>query len=597
MKNQIAKIILWGLVIFSMPFAVLVPVSTVTASPYFQEDEDQKKEETESKKIESEQKKLADNYKLLEEKLFSLHEFEKDNNPMRSKLLEQAYLQSQEKMTTLQMKQIVKLLTKAKLKDAEGEQAEVLAHLNQLLELLQSEDRGKRVRDAIQRNQEYLKEVERILRIQKGIRGQAEGGVDAKRLANSEQKIADRTKKLADEIKENEEGPSEEPGEENGSDKNTDGKGESKDGNKNGDKPNGKGDSNKGDSKDGKDKKDPKKDQPEKDNKEAKSGKDGKDSKGEPGNGKPGGEPGKGKPGQPGGQPGEPGKGGPGGDAQDSQNQNPARKRIQSAEQKMRDAQQKLEQARRDEAIEEMKKAEREMAAAKKELEEILKQLRKEEIERTLAMLEGRFRQMLEREVRLHESTRKLDRIIPEQRGTEFEVRAGKLSAEQNSIATEAARALMILVEDGSSVAFPATVEEMHQDMLQVASRLSAAKVGRITIEIQEDIIDTLDYLIEALVKTQQDMERMKRSAQKGKPGGQPGDRPLVDQLAEIKMLRGLQERIFRRHRRYSRFLDDPDDPLGETDDPELQAALKRLASKQKQLTSIARDIVNEKNK
>jgi hypothetical protein len=263
----------------------------------------------------------------------------------------------------------------------------------------------------------------------------------------------------------------------------------------------------------------------------------------------------------------------------------------------MRDAQKKLEQAKRDDAIEAMKEAEREMALAKKELEEILRQLREEEIERTLAMLEGRFRQMLERQVRVFESTQKLDQIASEQRGTDFEIRAGKLSVEQNSIATDAGRALLLLREDGSSVAFPATVDEMHQDMLQIAARLSAAKVGRITIEIEEDVIDTLNYLIEALIKTQMDMERMKQLQMSGQKGGSPGDKPLVDRLAEIKMLKGLQERIYRRHQRYAKFLDDPDDKVGNTDDPELQAALMRLANKQAKLMEIARDIVNEKNK
>ena len=202
---------------------------------------------------------------------------------------------------------------------------------------------------------------------------------------------------------------------------------------------------------------------------------------------------------------------------------------------------------------------------------------------------------MLEREIRVQESTRKLGLVVPEQRGTEFEIRAGKLASEQSSIATEAGRALMILLEDGSSVAFPTTVEEMQQDMLQVSSRLSAAKVGKITIEIEADIIDTLDYLVKALIKTQQDMERMRQN--NSQQGGQAGDRPLVDQLAEIKMLRGLQERILMRHRRYSKFLDDPEDLIGNTDDPELQAALQRLAARQAKLTKIARDIVNEKNK
>ena len=513
---------------------------------------------TESEKLESDQKRLFDKYKLLEEKLFSLHEYERDNNPTRSKLLERAYIQSQEKMTTSQMKLIVNLMTKAKLKDAENQQDEVLANLNQLLELLQSEDRGKRVRDAITRNQEYLKEVERILRIQKGIRGQAEGGVDANRLANSQQKLAKRTKRLHDEMQleesdeqdeqgeQGEQGESDEPQEPNSDEANGEGK------------------------------------PPEPKNSEGKGG--------DPPSGKSEGSPAEES------EPGQPGQSNPGeSNPSDSKPQNQARKRIQSAEQRMRDAQKNLEDARRNEAIEEMKKAEREMALAKKELEEILRQLRKEEVERTLAMLEGRFRKMLEREIRVAESTRKLNKVVPEQRGTEFEIRSGKLAVEQNSIATEAARALMILLEDGSSVAFPATVDEMHQDMLQVASRLSSAKTGQITIEIEEDIIDTLNYLVKALIKTQQDMQSAQQNGQQ--QSGQAGDRPLVDKLAEIRMLRGLQERIWRRHRRYSKFLDDPEDLVGSTDDPELQAALKRLAEKQAQLTAIARDIVNEKNK
>ena len=492
-----------------------------------------------AQQLEAEQQKLAERYKLLEEKLFSLHEYEKGSNPLRSKLLERAFLQSQERMTSSQMKSIVDLLAKTRLKDAQAEQGEVLSQLNALLELLQSEDRGKRVRDEIQRHQEYLKEVERLLRIQKGIRGQAEGGVDQKRLANTESNTAKRAKQLADNIRENEEGDDPSQGSGNNPDTDANADAHSPDGSE----------------------------------------------PSQPNNGKPG----------------KQDRATEGSESQDpsnapQQDENPTRRRIEAAEQKMRDATEKLENALRDDAIADMKQAEREIALAKKELEEILRQLREEEVERTLAMLETRFRQMLEREVRLHESTRKLNAIVVEQRGTDFEIRSGKLSLEQGSIATEAARALLLLREDGSSVAFPATVDEMHQDMLQVATRLSAAKTGQITIEIEEDIIDTLDYLVKALVQTQEDMERMKQQSQ-SQQSGQPGDEPLVDQLAEIKMLRGLQERILRRHRRYAKFLSDPDSEIGDTEDPDLQAALQRLAEKQAQLTDIARDIVNEKNK
>lgn len=133
--------------------------------------------------------------------------------------------------------------------------------------------------------------------------------------------------------------------------------------------------------------------------------------------------------------------------------------------------------------------------------------------------------------------------------------------------------------------------------MIQVAGRLSAARAGQTTLEIEEDIIETLNYIITALVTTQEDLERMNQAGNQQSSGSSAGEQPLVDQLAEIKMLRGLQERIYRRHVRYSRRLPDPEDPLGEANDAELQRALTRLAQRQEQLTEIARDIVAGLNK
>ncbi len=499
------------------------------------------REGTPTEQLRKDQERLAASYKLLEEKLFSLHQFEQDTNPSRSKLLQRAYLQSQERMTAEEMRVVVQLLGKAKLKDAELGQKEVLAELKQLLDLLQSEDRGKRIRDEIQRHQDYLNEVERLLRMQKGIRGQTEGGVDVPRLARSQAETAERAGRLAETIIENEEtpeitvqtaGPSDEL--------------ESSppvDGNRGSDPADGPGDSS----------------------------------------------------GPPPPNPGESSS-----ESEDrnlpaaqTRGENPVRKRVQNSEDRMRKAVQRLDRAERENAIEEMRQAARELALAKQELEEVLRQLREEEIERTLAMLEGRFRQMLERQVRVYDSTQKLERMALDQRRLDLDIQSSKLAVEQNEIAAAASRALMLLREDGSSVAFPATVADMYEDMQQVAGRLSATQVGRITQEIEKDIIASLEYLVSALVKTQQDMERMKQNASSG--GGQPGDKPLVDQLAETKMLRGLQERIHKRHQRYAQLLDDPNDPLGITENSEIGAALDRLADRQAQLTRIARDIVTRK--
>ena len=250
-----------------------------------------------------------------------------------------------------------------------------------------------------------------------------------------------------------------------------------------------------------------------------------------------------------------------------------------------------------------MRAAEKEIAEAKKQLEEILRQLREEEVERTLAMLEGRFRKMLQREMEVKEKTEKLNQTTEAQRATDFDIQTGKLSTEQNSIATDASRALLLLREDGSSVAFPATVEEMHFDMLQIAARLSAAKVGEFTLELQKDVIGTLNYLVEALAQAQKDKEEEKSAKQP--PGGgspqSPGEEALVGKIAELKMLRGLQDRILQRHSRYAKSLEakslESGDPTATTDSPDLIAGLKRLAEKQQKLTRIAQDIVNERNK
>ena len=266
----------------------------------------------------------------------------------------------------------------------------------------------------------------------------------------------------------------------------------------------------------------------------------------------------------------------------------------------MQEAIDELNKAKRDNATEKMEEAEKELEEAKKELEEILRQLREEEVDSKLKLLEERFRAMLEQQVRVNQSTDKLALTPKETRTTEFEISANRLAGDQKIIATAAGRALLLLKEDGTSITFPMTVEEMQQDMIQVATRLSAAKVNTVTQEIEADIIETLNELIEALVQRQQDQEeeqQQQEQQQQQQQQGEPGEEPLVDQIAELKMLKSLQQRIYSRHQRYSKYLDDPNDPIGVSQEPDIVAALGRLADRQAQLTDIARQLVNETNK
>jgi hypothetical protein len=262
----------------------------------------------------------------------------------------------------------------------------------------------------------------------------------------------------------------------------------------------------------------------------------------------------------------------------------------------MRKALRKLEEAKRDEAVKEQEEARRELEKAKEELEQILRQLREEEIEHTLALLEGRFRRMLESQLKIYESTKLLEKLVAKDGSRKVDIQASKLGFDESKLAVDADRALLLLVEEGSSVAFPETVKQMRDEMRSVADRLASVKVGLITQIAEEEIIAALEDMITALQKAQQDLEE---GDQDPPPPGQPvdpGDMPLVDEIAELKMIRGMQIRINTRTKRYSRLLVDRDDPVGTTLDEDLRRELLKLADRQKRIYGITRDLVIGKN-
>jgi Mg2+ and Co2+ transporter CorA len=157
----------------------------------------------------------------------------------------------------------------------------------------------------------------------------------------------------------------------------------------------------------------------------------------------------------------------------------------------------------------------------------------------------------------------------------------------------EADKALSVLREDGTAVAMPEAVLEVRQDMETVALRLSQIQTDELTQGIEQDIIAALEEMIEALEKAQDELEQ-KKNDQQQQPGqqGEPEEPPLVDQLAELKMIRSLQMRINRRTQTYSRLVDGE-----QTSRPELLDALQQLAERQERLERSTRDIATEKNK
>ena len=551
-----------------------------------------KAEASPSEKIAIKQQEIADKFKRFEQLLFRMAELSAATDPNRAALLRKAAQQSKEHLLDTQFETLVSLLQKDQLSRAMENQGAVDQDLRAILELLMSENRSKRLESEKARLREYIAKLNAIINQQKGVQGRTAGGAEPAPLATEQEKVASKTDRLAQDIRNNEE---------KDKDKNAKGQGDSKSDAK-ADKSDGKdGKGDKGDKSDGKDTKDRKDGKGEKsDGKDSKGDKaDGKSGKGEKSDGKgdkSDGKSGKGGKSKDGSKPSE-GSQGSQGQGQESEQKDsksdgahPARKRLEAAQQRMREAQEKLKEAKRDGALEKQEQALRELEQAKAELEKILRQLREEEIQRSLVALEARFAKMLQMQKVVYDETLRLDKTPAQERDHRHEVEAGRLSGKEAEIDIEAGKALLLLREDGTAVALPEAVSQMRQDIQQVVRRLSEAKVEKITQGIEEDIIKALEEIIAAIKKAIKEMEEQKNQGQMQQ--GDQQDPPLVDILAELKMIRALQMRVNSRTQRYSKLIEGE-----QAQNADLVEALHRLSEWQQRIYKITRDLELGKNR
>ena len=573
------------------------------------------------------QQQLADRFQELERLMLRMAELTAPTDPRRAALLRQAVAQSKERAIDQRYETLVELLKQDKLSAAVRGQGEIQQDLAKLLELLLSEDRSKRIESEKERVRDYLKRVNKIIKEQKSVQNATERDADTKELAERQNELSDKTGELADDLRAENGGDQQPAGEQDSEGKESEGEeSEGKDGKPEGEKQDGdkQGSESEKESKPGEDaegKPGEKSDKPGEDadgekseakesDKESKPGEpsdgeksEGKDADGKPSEGeseksesKPGenseGQPQSGKPqdGAPPVDPPPPGQQQPGEPSPQSE-QNPAQQRLEKAQQRMEEAQKKLAEAQREDAVEKQEEALRELEQAKAELEEILRQLREEEMARTLAMLEARFRKMLDAQVEVYEGTQRLDKVPEAERDRDDAIEAGRLSRKEGEIAAEAEKALTVLQEEGSAVAFPEAVIEIRDDMWVVRDRLAEAKIGEMTQGIEQDIITALEEMISALEKAQKDMQEQQQQGQPMQAGGE-NETPLVDTLSELKMIRALQMRVNTRTKRYAELT-----KTEQVDEPELLEALRRLAEREQRIHKVTRDIVLGRNR
>ena len=545
------------------------------------------------------QEQVAEKYSRLEALLLRMADVDAANHPRRAAVLRRAVSRCNERHVKHQLNLLVRLLSEENLDQAVDRQKTLRQEFHNLLELLLKEGRSKRLQDEQSRVRDYIKEIERLLRRQRGLQGRTEGGDSTDTLTEQQLQLSQRTGTLGQQMKENEEQSS--------NDEDNTRLNESK--RQSSDTSDPPADTNpeqapenetpeqlpKGDQ----EKSPPKATEEDRDTPHLK--KNGNSPESKDNNQTPAESDGdqENQPHQQGeSKPDNTQQQGGGQEAPSSDSQaKPFRPRqsVDEAQRRMEHAQKKLRNGRRDEATMEQQKAQQELRKALAELEEILRQMREEEAERMLAMLESRFRKMLQMQLKVYEQTQQLDDTPTQKRDFELDIQAGQLGFQQRKIVVEADRTLTLLQDEGSSIAFPEVVGQARDDMQQVAERLAVSKIGPVTQGIQQDIIAALEEMIAALQleQKQRDQQQQPLPSPSGKPNS---EQALVDTIAELRMIRSMENRIYQRTKRYAKLLTNADDPAGQADDPELSSALRQLGQRQQRIRQITRDIVLGKN-
>lgn len=291
-------------------------------------------------------------------------------------------------------------------------------------------------------------------------------------------------------------------------------------------------------------------------------------------------------------------EGGEGGKPQESQESGeptPGQKQIEKAQGHMEDATEDLDDEKPRDATADQDKALAELDDAAEELEEALRQLRQEEQEEVLRDLEARFRAMLETQLEINTGTTEVDAVGPDNFKRAEKLRTAELADKQGKLAKEVDTCLHVLEEEGTTVVFPAVLEQLAEDMRDVESRLKELYVGVLTQAIQKEIVSTLQDLVDAVERRQQEM-----SEQQGRPGqpGSPDEQPLLPTSAELKLLKAMQVRVNGRTSviEETKALADPETPhragaKGIESEASLRKATEGVARRQGEAANIAEEM------
>ena len=256
----------------------------------------------------------------------------------------------------------------------------------------------------------------------------------------------------------------------------------------------------------------------------------------------------------------------------------PGQDNVEMSRQHMDAATEQLNQENAAAAAQQQQQAVDQLEQAKKQIQQRIDQIKRELQQQKLADLEKKFKDMLTKQQAVNRRTIELDLIPRDQWKRREQLRAAEQGQKERGLGELADVCLGILRDDGTTTVLPQLVEYLRDDMLAVAVRLTDSKVGLRTQAAEEDIVATIEDILEAIEQNESQADLAQDQNQQDQQG-QPGEPGLLPTSAELKLLARLQTRVFRRTKAFQR--------VGESD----PGQLSRLAEKQTGVAKMASEM------
>ncbi|QJW93528.1 hypothetical protein [Frigoriglobus tundricola] len=291
---------------------------------------------------------------------------------------------------------------------------------------------------------------------------------------------------------------------------------------------------------------------------------------------------------------GSKGGGSPSSGGSQNKPKDPAAQEVQQAVPQQQGAEEDIKKGDPKEASKKQDKAIDQLEKALAELEKRLKQLREKELAKLLQNLEERVSRMLRMQMDVKASTEGIDKTVKALGGKPAVAEIQKSQAQadrENAIIAEAEKTLKLMEGEGTAVVFAGVLSQVKGDMEAIQKRLNEARVGEDTQQIEQDVIDQLKMMLEALKKAKQDLENKPSEPKPNDPNAKKPDNKLLELLAELKLIKFQQETLNRRT-----IMHNKQDPGEQARDALVQTELARLAANQKVLQEMLHKIATQAN-